>query len=575
MATLTGSGTKPFREATPDSSKSNLNVRDPAFQAQANDNSKAPDAYTGRALPQYSCKSNSVWNQPAKVRMVSVQQSQSQYLGGGKFIDIDAYCSDSLLQSSQDSSKPVPLATRGRLVEPAYLSVACGEVEQTLEVTREGFMDTTQYSTPLRQTDGQAGTTTYRPVALPLTREPHPIRMESSSEGQHSHHLSSDGMEQCSSQSDPKLEDLETGRRHGGVHGTDHPTYQDPKVSWEHRLLRTHTVVHDAMMSALLTPKLRLQHVVPKPETSVPPTTTEQINANMATHRSNVSGSLPLTQTGRRPRVFMVRPDLQDGFDSKQPCLQNLDCEALSRLQGDLKEDRKEVSEGASSREPNGPLLCHQNRLGPKYLPLPPRQRPNNRTKKTGYSKFRPTPLNGGKNFRMDNTRPGEVTEPVGLLGEFNPGIISRIRNCKQVHAILGAVVGSQALEATASVRMHQKKLEGLSQAETAHSHSVQKPSAEGDAVADWSKRSRDVQLTALADRIADGGKTSALGVAAPRQLAGCSCEGAARDLPEIGECKPKNDDKRMNQDPNSSDLATHSFQMDPKTCGAGMSHPS
>lgn len=40
------------------------------------------------------------------------------------------------------------------------------------------------------------------------------------------------------------------------------------------------------------------------------------------------------------------------------------------------------------------------------------------------------------------------VTAPSGLLAELNPGIISHVRNSKQVHAILEAVVGSDALTA-------------------------------------------------------------------------------------------------------------------------------
>lgn len=40
------------------------------------------------------------------------------------------------------------------------------------------------------------------------------------------------------------------------------------------------------------------------------------------------------------------------------------------------------------------------------------------------------------------------VSPPSGLLAELNPGIISHVRNSKQVHAILEAVVGSDALTA-------------------------------------------------------------------------------------------------------------------------------
>lgn len=40
------------------------------------------------------------------------------------------------------------------------------------------------------------------------------------------------------------------------------------------------------------------------------------------------------------------------------------------------------------------------------------------------------------------------VTAPSGLLAELNPGIVSHVRNSKQVHAILEAVVGSDALTA-------------------------------------------------------------------------------------------------------------------------------
>ena len=92
------------------------------------------------------------------------------------------------------------------------------------------------------------------------------------------------------------------------------------------------------------------------------------------------------------------------------------------------------------------------------YSGIPPLPKPRGRPPKRLKEDEKKKKLDAAKREQIN--RFSKVTSPSGLLSGLNPGIINHVRNSKQVHAIIEAVVRSEKADSADKKERESKRME-------------------------------------------------------------------------------------------------------------------
>eukprot|EP01018_Ginkgo_biloba_P038270 Gb_01956 [translate_table: standard] len=115
----------------------------------------------------------------------------------------------------------------------------------------------------------------------------------------------------------------------------------------------------------------------------------------------------------------------------------NLDNAMIGELVGQMGTRKDYMCFSDLSKPLQGTLLLPRGQKRARRLPIQLKRLKNEALKQKKET---------GKKAQVNNF--AKITAPSGLLADLNPGIINRVRNSKQVHAIIEAVVGSAARNA-------------------------------------------------------------------------------------------------------------------------------